>query len=506
MHRLPQGLHAEVQQAEDRAEPASEPASEPDEISAAEYFKDAGRWYRFDRPLELSGGAYRCLAEEYYYVDKLRMSLSAIDIYRPVSFGERQYNHPGVSPPGTRQVIEQLDSDCPEARLAAAVWLFDASRLWWFAALDESLREKVETKAVRVLGEKLRSEHQPIRREAALALIRMRSAVGNRPLIEVLEGEDLPVKEDVISVVGDKFDEWHAADRFSTFPFRLLLKYDMYRWKVETLIENLKGTVGDPPEASDPTVVTEPPGATILGGWDGMSAEARDKYVRDAIEELREGDWKSRMQATRMLDEAKGDRRAVGALVFALRDDIYQVRAAAARALGRLDAKSAAEPLLFALRDEHKEVSSAAIEALGRIGDERALALAMQMARDADGDRRRSAVLALSYFARPESVDLLIDALDEKDHELVMAAVAALGSIDDPRVNKALVQFVNSNASSDARSVAVQAIVKRKDSVAMQGMLKALREGDEVAQVMAFTVLAQWNDPQSLGPLLKIAG
>ena len=357
-----------------------------------------------------------------------------------------------------------------------------------------------------MLGEKLRSEHQPIRREAAHALVRMRSAAGNRPLIEVLEGEDSPVKEDVISVVGDKFDEWHAADRFSMFPLRLLLKYDMYRWKVETLIENLKGPVGDPPEASDPTVVTEPPDATILGGWDGMSAEARDKYVREAISELRDGDWKSRMQATRMLEEAKGDRRVIGPLVFALRDDYEKVRVAAARVLGLLNARSAAEPLLFALRDESTKVSSAAIEALGRIGDERALAIAMQMARDADGDRRRSAVLALSYFARPESVDLLIDALDEKDHELVMAAVAALGSIDDPRVNKALVQFVNSNASSDARYVAVQAIAKRKDSVAMQGMLKALREGDEVTQVMAFTVLAQWNDPQSLGPLLMIAG
>jgi HEAT repeat protein len=83
-------------------------------------------------------------------------------------------------------------------------------------------------------------------------------------------------------------------------------------------------------------------------------------------------------------------------LIGLLRSSRPVVRAGAARALGKLQARDAVDPLIWLLRDRDQSVRVAAIFALRQIGDERGLDAIASLVQDTDQDVERAAERALS--------------------------------------------------------------------------------------------------------------
>jgi len=87
---------------------------------------------------------------------------------------------------------------------------------------------------------------------------------------------------------------------------------------------------------------------------------------------------------------------AVQPLIGLLRSIRPVVRAGAARALGKLQARDAVDPLIRLLHDRDKDVRRASIFALRKIGDERGIDAIASLVQDADQDVERAAERALS--------------------------------------------------------------------------------------------------------------
>ena len=141
---------------------------------------------------------------------------------------------------------------------------------------------------------------------------------------------------------------------------------------------------------------------------------------------LRSRSWDVRWAAAEALGEM-GDLRAVAPLLAALQDEDWRVRWAAAEALGRIG-EPAVEPLLAALQDEDEDVRRAAVEALGKIGDPGAVASLSAALQDKDWRVRQAAAEALGEMGDPRAAAPLSAALQDKDWRVRRAAAEALGA------------------------------------------------------------------------------
>jgi hypothetical protein len=98
--------------------------------------------------------------------------------------------------------------------------------------------------------------------------------------------------------------------------------------------------------------------------------------------------------------------RALPLLVERLKDDHPAVRAAAAVALGDIDATESVTALLLTVEDDDAHVRQMAINALGEIGDERALPRLRRTLKDARPEVRYQSIIAFARVgARASGID-----------------------------------------------------------------------------------------------------
>jgi len=104
-----------------------------------------------------------------------------------------------------------------------------------------------------------------------------------------------------------------------------------------------------------------------------ISAFAQPRSVEQAIDQLKSSNSQVRKEAVLYLKEAQNG-QAIEPLIRVLREDKDPVvRIAAAVALGDLKDKRAVDALVVALKDEYSEVRQFSALALGEIGDTRAI-------------------------------------------------------------------------------------------------------------------------------------
>jgi len=133
-------------------------------------------------------------------------------------------------------------------------------------------------------------------------------------------------------------------------------------------------------------------------------------------------------------------------IIKALEDKHDDVRWKAAKKLGEMGDKGAAEPLIKALEDEDVFFVKGRIAlALGRIGDKRAVESLIRTLKHEDEDVRGKAALALGRIGDKRAVEPLIKALKDKHEYVRWRAAWALGRIGDKRAVEAL------NALKDER-------------------------------------------------------
>jgi len=233
-------------------------------------------------------------------------------------------------------------------------------------------------------------------------------------------------------------------------------------------------------------------------------------------------DWEVRAAAARALGGIK-DPRAVEPLIAALKDEDSDVRKAAARALGEIKDPRAVEPLIAALEDEELRVRAAAAEALGQIGDARAVAPLIAALKDTDKYVRKAATEALGKIGAP-AVESLSAALKDTDKYVRKAAAYALGEIKDPRAVEPLIAALR---DSDVREAAAEALDRLgwkpgKDesagwywmakcewekcvalgASAVAPLIAALKDTDKYVRKAAAEALGQIGEVRAIEPLI----
>ena len=214
------------------------------------------------------------------------------------------------------------------------------------------------------------------------------------------------------------------------------------------------------------------------------------------------------------------------------------VRETAADSLGRLGAVRATEPLLGLLRDTSWEVRRSAIRALGQAGDVRAVAPLIAALEDEDRAVKESAAKALRSIApRLDKTRPLLSMLEVKDPLIQCAAAEALGAVGDPHaveplielwtaadvnvrsaVGRALSQLVAAVADIhllikvsnvddlEVHASVVEALKQLDGDVALEPLVRALREGSGPVRSTAAEALGHVKSPHAVPHLVNALG
>lgn len=191
---------------------------------------------------------------------------------------------------------------------------------------------------------------------------------------------------------------------------------------------------------------------------------------------------------------------AVPALINLLRGKSKDFRVAAARALGQIGDKNAADSLLSVLQDERSEVREEAARALGLIGDAKAVAALMDLMQDQEYHVRPVAAKSLGQIGDPACIDALALALSDKKYTVRKAAASALISFGE----LAIEPLLEATFSEDhhTRLVAIEALGQLGDQRVIGQLVAALRDKNEQVRKEAARSLGNLGDPRAVEPLV----
>ncbi len=135
------------------------------------------------------------------------------------------------------------------------------------------------------------------------------------------------------------------------------------------------------------------------------------------------------------------------------------MRAATARALGRMRAAAAGDALIAALNDKSEMVQQFAAESLGLLRHDRAVqALADRVAYFGKADRANEALLALARIGYGSSRDLFRARLSDPDAAARRAAVEGLGRLRDRASLEVIRTIAKNDSANDVRLAALFAL------------------------------------------------
>ena len=217
------------------------------------------------------------------------------------------------------------------------------------------------------------------------------------------------------------------------------------------------------------------------------------------------------------------EKKAINALIEALKDPTPEVRMNAAFSLGEFHALEAVEPLIELLKDENGEVVSSTITALGMLKDPRATEPLCEVIKRDDvsitpaGDStthyegslsiHQEAVFALGEIGDPRAVDTLLDKLADK--EIGYSAASSLGRIKGEYVFGKLIKLLDSkNPTTRTNAVVVYEYIQ--DPAAVPILIKMLN--DQVPEVRreAANALGHFKEPEEIAqteqPLINALG
>jgi HEAT repeat protein len=218
-------------------------------------------------------------------------------------------------------------------------------------------------------------------------------------------------------------------------------------------------------------------------------------------QQLRVSSAKTRLEVVRKLADNR-DPDAAGPLIFALQDKDAVVRATAAKALSGFHDMRALEPLIHLLRDREAHVRAAAADTLGHFGDPLAVNQLVGLLRDTDPGVRSAAarsldrlgwdpatdshraiqLLAMGHMQQlvkmgADGVPPLLEQLRNGEPNKQFAAVKALGQINDPRVQPAMIEAL-AKPSVAVRISALGTLERQADPKTFPKIEKLLRDSD----------------------------
>jgi HEAT repeat protein len=233
-----------------------------------------------------------------------------------------------------------------------------------------------------------------------------------------------------------------------------------------------------------------------------------------AMRDLTSTSWKARVNAARALGDVTAPaerRRAIVALVTAVRDDRDEVRAEACCSLGALHAEAEAPDddvaavvaaLVSRLVDGAPIVRQNAAIALGSVGHADGFAPLVEVLHSGPPDLRFQAATSLAEVDASRAFEPLVAALADADPQVVGAAALALGAIGDPRSVAPLVALVG-HADAGTRFDVGYALADLGDGAGRAALAAGLLDGQRAWDaVIALAKLATVDDVEALARAL----
>ncbi len=197
--------------------------------------------------------------------------------------------------------------------------------------------------------------------------------------------------------------------------------------------------------------------------------------------------------------------QVVGALVEALRDPAPQVRAASAAAFLELllDGFPEAAPLPDTTLDAAP--TAAPPGALSRAALRSAVDALSEALKDPEATVRLSAMTSLGWLGDAHAAGALADALSDSDERCRSAAALALGMLGTPAALKPLARAL-ADPGSMVRQSAAEALGQLANPVATDLLLDVLHDGEETLEVRAAVAraLGRMRVPQVVLPLRRL--
>jgi hypothetical protein len=180
------------------------------------------------------------------------------------------------------------------------------------------------------------------------------------------------------------------------------------------------------------------------------------------------------------------------------------VRAAAARAMGRLGLRESVPELTQALTDSSAEVRAVAAAALWRLPEPKAVPGLIARTHDTDAKVREWSVLALGAVKDTRATAPLIERLDDEDREVRLAAIRGLGRLNASQAVAPLQRYLTAPRDEEEKEAVVGTLVAIESSDRVPTLLALYASsGDDVAQKRRLLgALERVGDAQAL-PLLR---
>ena len=165
--------------------------------------------------------------------------------------------------------------------------------------------------------------------------------------------------------------------------------------------------------------------------------------------------------------------------IQALHDEYWEVRAAAAQALGELEEQTFAPLLLEALQSEPDfTVRQSLVRALGKCRQQKSIKILISLLCDQNENWqvREAATWSLGKFGRTIPIWPLINALCSDPDETVRAAAAcALGEIEHPSARSMLAEVMAGDEDEDVREAAMWAFKQLENKEKWPRFFRTLR-------------------------------
>ena len=343
----------------------------------------------------------------------------------------------GASPGIVEIIVEQLEADDADVRLAAIV----------------ALGRLGDRRATAALSRRLDGPRAEIVASAS-ALARIGDPSAFEMLLPLLSHRDASVRQAAIGALNSLGHPDMAArvaallaspDAHVRESAVRIAGYFGYRACVETLIERC----ADPDESVRRAAVEHLPflddpraTARLARALDDRSARVRSAAAQafshlapneargPLLAAVRDADAWVRYAAVRALGELSEGSAVSQLAELAASDPAMQVRIAALETIGAVDGPGATDLLLPYVGEPHTDLATAALRALGRVRDDGATGALKTALRSPDAIRRLAAVTGLRDCGDTDAVDALVwTAGTDAEDSVASGAVDALGAI-----------------------------------------------------------------------------
>jgi HEAT repeat protein len=200
------------------------------------------------------------------------------------------------------------------------------------------------------------------------------------------------------------------------------------------------------------------------------------------------------------------DNRVLPVIVKALREETPKVRASAARALSQMERKDALPFLLDTLKDPDPWVRYFGVGSIGKLGYPEAMALLTHIVQnDTAGHVRIAAAKAIGRIGGRKAAEILAPMTDHPDTNMAVATITALGQVQHPDAQTAILAALKS-PDPDRRIGAVIGMQERSGAAIVSALQwTAATDADVRVVRVAIDALAHLKSPESVTALVSLA-